>query len=166
MSAATLRAVTALHLPVSGLRAWSGRRWLVALTVAVVLAVVTGIPTDLVPTSLYQRMTPIPWWSWPLWAATAILAGLLAASYVRDRGASIHAASPLGGGIMSFLAVGCPICNKLVVAALGVSGALTYFAPLQPLLGLAGVGLLAYALWRRLAVTAACALPPRAAVSP
>jgi hypothetical protein len=140
-------------------------RWLVAALVAAAVALVTGIPTDLVPTSLYRRMTPIPWWSWPLWVATAVLAGLLAASYVRDRRAGVRVASPLGGGVMSFLAVGCPICNKLVVAALGVSGALTYFAPIQPLLGIAGVALLGYALQRRLAASS-CVLPERAEQAP
>lgn len=157
--------MTALALSFSGLRTWPARRWVVAALVAAVVAVVTGIPTDLVPTSLYRRMTPIPWWSWPLWIATALLAGLLAASYLRDRTGGIRAASPVGGGVMSFLAVGCPICNKLVVAALGVSGALTYFAPVQPLLGLVGVGLLAYALRGRLAA-AACPLPQRAEETP
>jgi len=151
--------VSSLTLSLGALAAWPGRRWVVAVLAAVAVALVTGIPTDLVPTSLYQRMTPIPWWSWPLWVATAVLAGLLAASYVRDRSGGVRAASPLGGGVMSFLAVGCPICNKLVVAALGVSGALTYFAPVQPLLGLAGVALLGYALERRLATSAACAVP-------
>lgn len=144
-----------LALPLRALGGWSARRWIVAGLVAAVVAVVTGIPTDLVPTSLYTRMTPIPWWSWIFWGATAALGGLLAASYVREAGGG-SAVSPVGGGILSFLAVGCPICNKLVVAALGVSGALTYFAPVQPLLGAAGVALLAYALWRRLAVAKAC----------
>ncbi len=53
------------------------------------------------------------------------------------------------GGIAAFLAIGCPICNKVVVAALGVSGALNVFAPLQPLIGGASVALLAGTLlWR------------------
>lgn len=33
---------------------------------------------------------------------------------------------------------------------MGVSGALTYFQPIQPLLGTASVALLAYGLWLRL----------------
>ena len=155
----------ALAAPLRDLADWPARRWLAAAVVAVAVALVTGTPTDLVPTSLYTRMTPIPWWSWPIWVATAALAGLLAASFVRDRGAGVHAASPLGGGVLSFLAVGCPICNKLVVAALGVSGALTYFAPLQPLLGVAGVALLGYTLRRRLA-TSSCALTGRSEQAP
>jgi len=40
-----------------------------------------------------------------------------------------------GGGLLSFLAIGCPICNKLVVLALGLGGVLRWFAPIQPLLG-------------------------------
>ena len=48
-------------------------------------------------------------------------------------------------------AISCPVCNKLVVLALGTSGALTYFAPIQPLLGFLSVGLLLYALRAQLA---------------
>jgi hypothetical protein len=39
------------------------------------------------------------------------------------------------GGGLAYLAVGCPLCNKAVVLALGSSGALSYFAPAQPWLG-------------------------------
>ena len=52
--------------------------------------------------------------------------------------------------MLSVFAVGCPACNKLVVFALGASGALTYFAPLQPVLGLFTLGLLLYALRARI----------------
>jgi hypothetical protein len=46
--------------------------------------------------------------------------------------------------------VGCPVCNKLVVLLLGAGGALSYFAPLQPVLGMVSLALLAYALCTRL----------------
>ena len=54
------------------------------------------------------------------------------------------------GGLLTFLAVGCPTCNKLVLVALGTSGALSWFAPIQPVLGLAAVALLVVTLRRRL----------------
>ncbi len=79
--------------------------------------------------------------------------------------ASTEALSPpdakrlTAGGLMSFLAVGCPTCNKLVVLALGSSGALTYFEPVQPVLALLGIGVLGYALRRRLASEAVCEVP-------
>jgi hypothetical protein len=60
-------------------------------------------------------------------------------------------ASVLGyaGGVAAFLAIGCPVCNKVAVVLLGTSGALTIWAPLQPVLALASLGLLAITLaWR------------------
>jgi hypothetical protein len=53
-------------------------------------------------------------------------------------------------------AVGCPDCNKLVVLALAAGGALTYFAPIQPVLGFLSLGLLANAIRMRLAGERSC----------
>jgi hypothetical protein len=146
------------------LRAWEIRHWSVALVAAIVVALATGVPTDVVPTELYRRMTPVVWWNYPIWALTAVLAGLVAATYVRSRDAAPARAQAGGGfvgGLASFFAVGCPICNKLVVAMLGVGGALSYFAPIQPVLGMLGIALLAGTLVVRLR-RAACSTPPAA----
>ena len=62
--------------------------------------------------------------------------------------------------MLTFFAVGCPVCNKLVLLALGASGAMTYFEPVQPVLSLLAVVLLAWALARRLRVQSACAIEP------
>jgi len=59
--------------------------------------------------------------------------------------------------VLSVFAIGCPVCNKLVVLALGTGGALTYFAPVQPVLGLLSVGLLFYVLYTRLSTERSCA---------
>ena len=61
--------------------------------------------------------------------------------------------------MLSFLAVGCPVCNKIALLALGYSGALQWFAPLQPVLALAGVALLAWALRARLRGAVTCPVP-------
>ena len=37
--------------------------------------------------------------------------------------------------IGAFLAIGCPVCNKIALVLLGTSGAMTVFAPLQPVIG-------------------------------
>ncbi|HEY5488873.1 MAG TPA: hypothetical protein VIK00_03465, partial [Candidatus Limnocylindrales bacterium] len=48
-----------------------------------------------------------------------------------------------------FLAIGCPVCNKIALVLLGTSGAMTVFAPIQPILGAASIVLLAGTLtWR------------------
>ncbi|MDX5961901.1 hypothetical protein SIM91_00810 [Rhodococcus opacus] len=130
---------------------WPRRRWLVALFGMVVAALAVGIPTDVVPTSLYQRMTPVLWWNYPVWAVTAVLSGLILATYVRtDAPSATSSRVGVGGNVLSLLAVGCPICNKLVVMAVGITGALNVWAPLQPVLGVVSLGLLSWALWRRL----------------
>ncbi len=58
---------------VAGLARWPARRWLVAAAAAAVFAVAAGAPTDVIPTPLFGRMTPVQWWSYPILAATALL---------------------------------------------------------------------------------------------
>ncbi len=68
------------------------------------------------------------------------------------------------GGVASFgafLAIGCPVCNKLALLLLGTSGALSIWAPIQPILGAVSLALLmATVVWRlRLRATGAtCAV--------
>lgn len=145
-----------LRLAGAELRLWPVRRWVVAALTAGAVGLTIGIPTDVVPNPFYTRMTPVLWWSYPVWAATAVLGGLVAATYVRSPAQPARAGRALGGGLASFLAVGCPVCNKLVVALLGASGALAWFAPLQPLLAALGLSLLSATLLLRLRGLAAC----------
>jgi hypothetical protein len=48
------------------------------------------------------------------------------------------------------------VCNKLVVLALGTTGALTIWAPLQPVVAAASMLLLGWALGTRLAAERSC----------
>lgn len=143
------------------MRSWSAVRWLVAAAGAVVTAALVGIPTDLVDTPLFARMTPVVWWNYPVWVATAVLGGLVLATYVHAprEGTPATARGAASGGVLSILAVGCPVCNKLVVAILGASGALQFLSPLQPVLGIGSVALLAFVLHRRLQAERTCPLP-------
>jgi hypothetical protein len=148
-------------------RAWPFRRWAAAVAAGVLAALVIGVPTGVIPTSFYTRMTPVLWWNYPVWAVSSVLEGLLLATYV-GAGSPARAedsaeqrprtARALGAGLLSAFAVGCPICNKLVVLAVGVSGALSYWAPAQPFLAAASIALLLHALVRRLRAADACAL--------
>jgi len=153
-----------------------------------VTVLVVAIPTALVPNPVFGREVPPTAWAWPVLILTAVLSGLLVATYVRDvplrapardgssaaAGAGIPveggggavSADPgeptrtgMVGGLLTFLAVGCPVCNKLALIALGYSGALRWFAPVQPWLAAGGVALLAWALVRRLENDGACPLP-------
>ena len=154
------------------MRDWPLRRWMVAAVSALVTVVVIGVPTVLIPNPVFGRAVPVTWWAWPVLVVTAVLSGLVAATYVARPGAVAVAdettptRTSMAGGFLAYLAVGCPVCNKIALLALGATGAVRWFAPFQPFLGLAAVALLGYALRRRLAGERACpvtvALPAEA----
>jgi len=152
------------ELRLRALRAWPARRWSLAGLVAVAGAVVLGVPTGVIPTPFYTRMTPVLWWNYPVLVASAILLGLTAATYVRrlvpdgERSAKVAT----GGGLLSLFAIGCPVCNKLVVLAIGATGALRWFAPVQPVMATVSLAMLGAALWARLGGEVACQTPSSA----
>lgn len=142
----------------SRLGAFSSRQWLVAVSTCLLTAVITAIPTAMIPTPLFTRDVPISACAWPVLAVTSGLAGLLAATYLARPGAGDEGAAAgrsegrLGmlGAFVTFFAVGCPVCNKIVLLALGYSGAMQYFAPVQPVLAATAILVLGGALWLRL----------------
>lgn len=147
------------------MRYWNRRQWLTAIGVAIAAFLALGIATALIPNPVFQRMIEAPWWTYPVWVVSCILTGLLVATYVSPGDTQSESQSQprqrkgLVGGVLSFLAVGCPTCNKIVVIALGTSGAVTWFAPVQPFLALGAVVLLAFALRSRLRSATACRVP-------
>ncbi len=139
-------------------RAWPVISWArfaaAFLLGAAAVALLTGIPTVLIPNDWFTRMTPVQGYAYPVWALTAVLSGVLAALHwgIRSAACPRSQAGAIGGAgaLASWLGIGCPVCNKLVVAALGAAGAMTYFAPLQPWLAAGSLGLLVAALALRL----------------
>ncbi|WP_205834852.1 hypothetical protein [Crystallibacter degradans] len=149
----------------SALAAWPRRRWLAAGAAAAGACLLIAVPTDLIDTPFFSREVPPTWWSFPVLAVTAVLAGLVTATYVSRIPSPAERKTRLGaaGTIMAFFAVGCPVCNKLVLLALGTSGAMQYFEPLQPLLAALSIGLLGWALYKRTTSEDRCAVPAKPA---
>ncbi len=61
----------------AALRHWSPRRWGAAAVSAVLIAAVIAVPTGIIRTSWYSRMTPVLWWNYPVWAVSGVLGGLV-----------------------------------------------------------------------------------------
>ena len=154
-----------LNAPAPVRQGWGRRRWVAALVGAGATALAIGVPTDVIPNPVFGRPVSVTWWSVPVLVVTSVLAGLLLATYVTEGQADEPVDRPAraGGfaGLLAFFAVGCPVCNKLVVLALGATGAVEVFAPLQPLLAMLSVGLLAGALQRRLTRQRSCPVDTR-----
>ena len=139
---------------------WPLRRWAGGALAAIIAGAVMGVPTGIISTSLYTRMTAVTWWDYAVWGVSSLLIGLTVATYIRESDAENdlpdRRVRTAGATLLSALAVGCPVCNKAVVALLGTSGAMTYWAPLQPLLGATSIILVAVGLAIRLRASTAC----------
>lgn len=155
----------------TSLLTWRPRRWIAAFLGTVASFVLLGVTTAVIPNPVFGRSIAPTDWALEVLVITSVLAGLLFASYVRneapsdsgtagsletaDKGSRIGTA----GGVLAYLAIGCPVCNKVVLIALGSTGAVQFFAPVQPYLGAIGIGLLAFALLFRLNRESICAIP-------
>jgi hypothetical protein len=88
-----------------------------------VTALVTDIPSGIIRMSFCHRMTPVLWWNYPVRAVTALLSGLILATCPHKRRAGqapITRQRQRRNAIP--VVVGCPLCNKIVVALAGSLG--------------------------------------------
>ena len=123
-----------------------------------------GLVSAIIPNPVFGRqIPPEPFAIW-VWLASAPLMGIVGATYTAPARSATTAARPLGGtgasdaavipaeqrgttlgavgSFGAFLAIGCPVCNKIALVLLGTSGALTIYAPLQPVIGAVSLALL------------------------
>lgn len=146
------------------MRRWTARQWGVAAGSAVLIALMMGFATAIIDNPIFVRMIPTPWWAYLAWISSAVLLGLLIATYVTPRGKEAaagqqHQRRGLVAGVLAWFAVACPTCNVLVVTALGVNGAVAWFQPLQPVLAVISLALLVLALRSRLRNVENCPVP-------
>ncbi len=122
------------------------KSFLLGIISGLVFFILLGSVSAIIPNSFFSRMTGISSFDWIILISTSILGGLYVGLYSfikSNKKKGVNCAT--GGGVLSFLAFACPVCNKLILLVLGFSGAMTYFAPIQPILGILGVLLLIYA---------------------
>jgi hypothetical protein len=121
-----------------------------------------GLATAIIPNPIFGREIPPEPFAILTWIASAPLMGMVAATYtvpppaapvreLGETGTATRDGSFLGGlaGFGAFLAIGCPVCNKVALLLLGTGGAMSVWAPIQPIVGAASMALLAGTLlWR------------------
>lgn len=167
------------QLALRALGAWGLRQVGTALAGALAVGLVIGLATVLIPNAVFDREIPPVAWDFPVWICSSVLAGMLLATYVRppESPAVSAAARPappetkkadergsrmgLAGTMLAWFAVGCPVCNKVVLLLLGSAGAMQWFAPVQPVLAAVALTLTTVALVWRLRGQVACPTPIR-----
>lgn len=121
------------------------RRYITAVAAGIGTTVMMAVPTDIIDTPWFGREVPVRWWEYPTLAAIAILTVLYVGMAAPPRGGR----TAVGGITLATFAIGCPVCNKVVLAAIGTTGALGLWAPIQPMLAAFSVALMAgLVLWR------------------
>ena len=169
------RRKTSLGLAAQALYAWGPRQLGFAAAAAVVVGALVGLVTVLIPNPVFGREIPPEPWNYPVWIVTSVLTGILFATYVRPGTAETSRSGEpaeagdgsdrrnarLGGfaTVLAWFAVGCPVCNKIALLALGYSGALTWFAPAQPVLAATALVISAVVVVGRLQGQVACPAP-------
>jgi hypothetical protein len=134
--------------------------WSTLASVGALLAF--GLVSAIIPNPVFGRQIPPDAFAIAVWLASAPLMGVVVATYLAPAPVAIASLreqedprrSWLGyaGAIGTFLAVGCPVCNKVALVLLGTSGALNLWAPLQPVVGALSLVLLCATLTWRLRV--------------
>ena len=117
------------------------RGWLAATVGAAGAFLALGVPSVIIDNLYFIRMIPVRTQDYVIWLIANILLSLVLDTFAIPS-VKGNSGKVFGSGILSFLAVGCPICNKLVVLFLGIYGALAFFEPLQLYLGIASVAML------------------------
>ena len=108
---------------------------------------VLGIPTALIPNPVFHRMIPSTPLDYVFLVTTALLGGLYLAmpwdSCAPDGKAGIST-------ILGVFAFACPTCDMLLVFLFGSAFLLTFFDPIRPVLGVASILLMTYAINKKL----------------
>ncbi len=133
-----------LSLPLSP----SAALWPIAkgALVAVTSFAVLGTVSALWSNPFFVRMVPAGEWEIAMLLLLSLFAGLFTA--VRRPYCSLRSAG--FGGIVGFLGIACPICNKLLMLIFGGELLLAYFEPLRIYVAAAGTLVLALAAGREM----------------
>jgi hypothetical protein len=129
--------------------------------VAAAMFAMLGTVAALWENPLFTRMTPTGGFEIALLLLLSVLTGVYfalpqAACGMRTAGT---------GGVIGFLGIACPVCNKLLLLLFGSVLLLEYYEPVRLYLALAGVGLMALAVWFKLTRRVASGTPARDAAT-
>lgn len=126
----------------------SPKQWIKGAGVAALAFGSLGTVSALWTNPLFVRMTPAGGWEIGLLGALAVLLGV----YVAIKRPACGYRTAGTGGVLGFIGVACPVCNKILLFLFGGELLLTYFEPIRIYVAAAGAIIVALAVaveWRR-----------------
>jgi hypothetical protein len=132
------------------------RRIAIGAAVAVGAFLALGTVAALWENPLFIRMTPAGGWEISLLAVMSVMSGVFIA--IRRPFCSVKGAG--AGGILGFLGVACPVCNKILLIIFGGELLMTYYEPVRIYLAALGALLIGWMVVREWLLTRPAAAEP------
>ena len=114
---------------------------------ALVSFLLLGTVSALWENPIFFRMVPADETEIVLLGALSALLGV----YVTVHRPSCSVGTAGTGGVLGFIGVACPICNKLLMLVFGADILLAYFEPIRIYVAVAGVLIMTAAVWTQVA---------------
>jgi hypothetical protein len=118
------------------------KRLAMGVAVGLVSFLAIGTITALWNNPFFVRMTPAG--AWEIGALTVL--SMLAGVYAALRRAACGGRTAGAGGVLGFLGVACPVCNKVLLLLFGSQLLMSYFEPVRIYVAAAGLFMLAGAI--------------------
>lgn len=122
---------------------------LIAAGTTLLLYIIFGAVTAIIPNRFFTRMTSVGWLEHASLITTSSLLGIYIGLIYYGKAAKkdkVCNATATTGGVFGFLTFGCSICNKILVFFLGIAGVFTYFEPIRPFLGVFSILFLGFSI--------------------
>lgn len=143
-----MNAKTTMNDVIATIQSRGPRRIASGAAVAVATFGILGTVSALWQNPIFIRMTPVGGFEITFLALLSFLSGV----YVIIRRPFCSNNKVSAGGVLGFLGIACPICNKILLLAFGSQALLTYYEPIRIYVAAIGVAVTGWAVvyeWRR-----------------